>query len=69
MDGPAADLRSIESLLELGGAMRALGRLERHRREAMRTIFGRRRSRRRRLLHPVNLLDEQKDRECDNQEI
>ena len=48
--------------------MRALGRFERHRREAVWTILGRRRSRRW-FLHPVNLLDKHKDRECDDQEI
>ena len=48
--------------------MRALGRFERHRREAVRTILGRRRSRRW-FLHPVDLLDKHKDRECDDDEI
>ena len=35
----------------------------------MRTVLGRRRGCRRGLLHPVDLLDEQKDREGDDQKI
>ena len=48
--------------------MRALGRFERNRREAIRTIFGRRRGSRW-FLHPVNLLDKHKNREGDDYEI
>ena len=49
--------------------MRALGRFERNRREAIRTVPGGRRSCRCRFLHPINLFDEQKNRERDDDKI
>jgi hypothetical protein len=56
-------------LLKLRRAMRAFCRFDRHCRQAVRTILGCGRSCRLRSLHSIDLPDEQKDHECDDQKI